>query len=289
MNRRLFGFITFESEEAAARALAELNGKTVPAEVEVEVAGADRARKPNINNNNRSRQKPASSNGTPAGGLDTNPNNAGGGGRGRRPRRFNRSGPRVNDGTKYPEMNDPNYGKQVFLTPNPIATPPKLSEMKELSAGPRKYRHFRQEPQEGKQVGQLVLDVDVNKGPFMCDFRLGSFELKLLSVRIESKPGDTKVSCRISHPATGQENDVYFRYVDNVPRNKPLALRPKKHVGDETTYVAPTEAFFVTIDSVIVDVNSGLWKKLVFSLVTVPVIKRPATASASTTKPVSSQ
>jgi len=143
--------------------------------------------------------------------------------------------------------------------------------MSTLEAGKRLYRSGRNEAVEGKQVATLVLNVEPGKGPFTCDFKLGLFELKLLSVRVESKVFDTRVYCRVSHPATDRSRDVYFRHVKNETRHKFLELRPLTPDGAEP----PTETFFVTIDNINLDVVSGLWKKIVLSLVSVPLPKRP--------------
>jgi len=174
------------------------------------------------------------------------------------------------------EMKDPNYGKQVILNPNPITTPiPKEASMTTLDAGQRLYRSGRNDPVEGKQVATLVLNVEPGKGPFTCDFKLGLFELKLLSVLVESKTFDTRVYCRVLHPAANRARDVYFRHVKSETRHKFLELRPPTVDGADP----PTETFFVTIDNINLDVVSGLWKKIVLSLVSVPLPKRsPQTA-----------
>jgi hypothetical protein len=167
----------------------------------------------------------------------------------------------------------------VLLQPNPILTPvPKDAVITEYKAGVRRFRSNRDVGQ-GKQVTQLVLKADPTKGPFNCDFKLGEFELKLLSVRVESKVGDTRVSARVSHPSSNHQRDVYFRVVDveegrTENRNRFLELRSKK--DEETKNDDPIDAYFVAIDSISLDVTTGLWTKIVLSLINVAIPRVPS-------------
>jgi len=179
------------------------------------------------------------------------------------------------------EQKDPNYGKQVILTPNPLITPlEKNVPLTELHAGQRLYKIPGRVATEGKQVATLVLNADPSKGPFMCDFKMGEFELRLLAVRVESVPGDTRITCQIGHPATNRVKDVYLRVFQSETRHKFFELRPadnQLNTDKQRPPAAPRvlTAYFVSIDSIVLDVRNGLWKKIVLSLVQVSFMPRP--------------
>jgi hypothetical protein len=168
------------------------------------------------------------------------------------------------------------------LTPNPLLTPiAKDAVLTDLKAGPRRFRSSRDVGQ-GKQITQLILKADPLKGPFGCDFKLGEFELKLLSVRVNSKPEDIRISAKMAHPESGRQRDVYFRYFQNEDgvnetRNKFLELRSKKN---EENKEGPIDAYFVAIDSANLDVATGLWSKIVFSLINVQIPRFPPAQQA---------
>jgi hypothetical protein len=169
--------------------------------------------------------------------------------------------------------NDPNWGKVVKLNPDPITNPiAKDAEIAELKAGQRLYKAGRS---DAKQIASLVLNADPTKGPFNCDFKLGLFNLKLLSVQVVSKEGDTRVTCRVLHPETGNYRDVYLRVRGNEQKHKFLELRlPTKPDEKPETETADVESFFVTIDSIQLDVKTGLWKKIMLSLMSMMVPRR---------------
>jgi len=166
------------------------------------------------------------------------------------------------------EAKDPNYGKQVQLSPDPVSTPvAKDAPLTELVAGPRVYRRGTQ-PTDAKAVVSLVLQADPSKGPFHCDVKLSGFELKLLSVRVVSRAGDTRVMCRVTQPATTRSREVYFRNRVGSPQtHKFLELRKQ----EEKDATGPLDLFYVAIDSITLDVATGLWSKLVLSLVSLTV------------------
>jgi len=147
---------------------------------------------------------------------------------------------------------------------------PATAELTELVAGYRQFKSNSRPPTEGRIVATLVLNVDPTKGPFTCDFALGEYRLKLLSVKVQSRVGDTRMSCRVSHPDSDKTQDVYFRVFGNEKRHKFLELPSKSE--------NPNESFFVTIDKVLLDIHSGLWKKIELSLYQVkfpPIQIRP--------------
>jgi len=164
-----------------------------------------------------------------------------------------------------------------LLTPNPLSTLiDKNAQLTDLKAGPRRFRSNRDVGQ-GKQITQLILKADPLKGPFGCDFKLGEFALKLLSLRVDSKPGDTRISAKMLHPESGRQRDVYFRSFvgeDGQPesRNRFLELRSKKN---EENKEGPIDSYFVAIDSANLDVTNGLWTKIVFSLINVQIPRGP--------------
>jgi len=170
----------------------------------------------------------------------------------------------------------------VRLTPDPIATPlQKDAALTELLAGARVYRRSA-DPAAAKQIASLVLNADASKGPFNCDFKLGGFELKLLSVNVQSKVGDTRVACRVMHPASHSSREVYFRTrTQQTPTGPPGLYNSHKFLelrtpeSDKDDGAETQEVFFVTIDSISLDVNTGLWKKIMLSLVSLVVPKRP--------------
>jgi hypothetical protein len=81
----------------------------------------------------------------------------------------------------------------------------------------------------------------------------------------------------MAHPESGRQRDVYFRSFvgeDGQPdtRNRFLELRSKKN---EENKEGPIDAYFVAIDSANLDIASGLWTKIVFSLINVQIPRVP--------------
>jgi len=164
----------------------------------------------------------------------------------------------------------------VLLNPNPITTPvPKDAIITEFKAGPRRFRASRDVGQ-GKQITQLVLRADPTRGPFNCDFKLGEFELKLLSVRVISNEGDTRVSARVSHPSSNRSREVYFRVTKTEEgqieyKNRFLELKSKKSLETKQDNSVPADVYFVAVDSIALEVATGLWSKIVLSLINVSI------------------
>jgi len=326
---RAFGFLTFETEAAAAAAKAEMEGKAIPAgPLEIQyasAAGAQRAkdkkeRKPKAD-------KPA------AGGADAK---SGGdskrGGRTARGGKANGAAPAANakgaaaapaegkrggrkarrgrarggaagatdaksdaksDAKRDSKRDDPNWGKVVRLVPDPIKTPlDAAAQLIELQAGQRAYKAGRS---DAKQIASLVLNADPTKGPFNCAFQLGAFNLKLLEVKVSSREGqsaagapekDVRVGCRVVHPDSNRSREVYLRVKGQEHKHKFLELRlpvNKPEAGKEADLPEMVESFFVTIDSIVLDLKTSLWKKIMLSLVSMMVPRvSPARAAAAT-------
>jgi heterogeneous nuclear ribonucleoprotein G len=304
---RAFGFLTFETEEAAARAMADMNTKSIPAgPLAIEFAskeGAARARDkkerktrvPKDPKDVKTDDKNSKSGDSKRGGRTSGGrggakagNAAGGGGAkdskrgGRKSRRGRRGGGAAggdgerSDAKRENKRDDPNWGKVVRLVPDPVSTPiAKDSALTEIVAGQRAYKAGRT---DAKSIASLVLNADPTKGPFNCDFTLGSFALKLLEVRVSAKEGDVRVGCRVVHPDSNRSREVYLRVRGNEHKHKFLELRlpvPKGPDGKEKEDTSTeVESFFVTIDSITLDVKTGLWKRLMLSLVSMMVPRR---------------
>jgi len=135
-------------------------------------------------------------------------------------------------------------------------------------------------------MGTLVLNIEPNKGPFNCEFKLGPFELQLISVRVAVAPNDLRIYARISHPARNRVGDVLMHWTEGRVASFPFELRlplPANLKPDEP--LPPlVEVFFVAIDQISIDQHSGLWKKLVLSLVNVK-LPPPVYAAASAPLP----
>lgn len=343
---RAFGFLTFETEEAAAKAKAEMENKAIPAgPLEIQyasAAGAQRARekkerKPRLpavgadgktapagadgkteaKRTRAPRQPKAAGGAAPAAGVT---GEAGApkpeGKRGaRKPRRGRGRGAAAAaggaagtgagaanaDGKRDSKRDDPNWGKVVRLVPDPIRTPiAGDAQITELNAGARAYKVGRT---DAKQIASLVLNADPNKGPFNCSFNLGAFALKLLEVKVSSRDGsqptaagapgdgirDVRVGCRVVHPDSNRSREVYLRVKGQESKHKFLELRlpnPKDASGKEQELSAEVESFFVTIDSIQLDVKTGLWKKIMLSLMSmmVPRVAPPRAAAATDSK-----
>jgi len=85
------------------------------------------------------------------------------------------------------------------------------------------------------------------------------------------------VSCRVLHPESGHNRDVYLRVRGNEQKHKFLELRlptkPDEKTGKETES-AEVESFFVTIDFIQLDPKTGLWKKIILSLMSMMIPRR---------------
>lgn len=301
---RPFGFLEFESEDAAAKAMQSLQGKTLPTTpLTVEYATADRGgrkgRAPRKSAEKDGKEQPAkgkdqkgggrssssASAGAGAGAADGKDGDGGRGGRGGRGRR-GRGGARGGRQRRRRDVaeakaNDPNWGKVVKLTPDPILNPiAPNAQLVELVAGPRLYKGDRG---DAKQIASLVLNADPTKGGFNCDFKLGGFALKLLEVRVQSKNNDTRVGCRVVHQESKRSREVYLRVSPTEKKHKFLELRHQVKPEDKgkEDLSAEVESFFVTIDSITLDLATGLWRKIMLSLMSMMVPRRPRKDAAT--------
>ncbi len=165
------------------------------------------------------------------------------------------------EGKRDSKRDDPNWGKVVRLVPDPIRTPLAAdAQISELVAGARAYKAGRT---DAKQIASLVLNADPSKGPFNCSFNLGPFALKLLEVKVSSREADggrdVRVGCRVVHPDSNRSREVYLRVKSGAEnKHKFLELRvPNKDAADAKDLPAEVESFFVTIDSIQLDVKTG--------------------------------
>jgi hypothetical protein len=307
---RNFGFVTFESEDAAAKALNDMNNKAINTQhtlaIQYSAPAANRreraprapreqkqqstnqgqtntnstgrrTRAPRDNSNQRDGQQTQQRDGQQRDGQ-------------RQPRQRNnrRQGGQAQgqgqqqDGQQQraPRQLDPNYGKVVKLIPDPIATPiPANAQLTTIVASERQFRKGRA---DGRTIQQLSLTADPSKGPFHCDFKLGAFDLKLLSVSVRTGNGGIRVSCRIEQVSTGKsqiavlqrKSDGKFTHRFFSPRRAPVATEQKEQ---------PFDAFFVAIDQLSVDPATGLWKNLLLSLNSLTITPRAQVAATATT------
>jgi len=162
----------------------------------------------------------------------------------------------------------------VRLIPDPITTAlPKDAAVVEVVAGDRTYKAGKTSA-DAKQIATLVLNADPTKGAFNCDFKLGNFALKLLEVKVTSSAGDTRVSCRVVHPDSGRNREVYLRVKQGEPPKHKFLELPTMNKDDTSPEV---ETFFVTVDSIQLNIPTGLWKRITMSLMSLMLPRRQQT------------
>jgi hypothetical protein len=151
-------------------------------------------------------------------------------------------------------------GTVVQLNPDPIKTPiDKSATLTTLNAGTRQFRKRT----DTKFIQSLALNADPTKGPFHCEFQLGGFALKLLSVSVRCKNNTTRVTCKVEEASTGRSRNVFLYFkADGSISHRSFELRKANNEQKDGTQ----ELFFVTIDSITVDKNTGVFELVFFSL-----------------------
>jgi RNA recognition motif-containing protein len=283
---RSFGFVSFESEDAASKAIAAMNAAnvTVQHQLSVQAASAEktrtrRERAPRSEQKQGGQQRQSKGDGQRQSKGDGQGRRQGGQGQGRRQQNNNKD----NQGGQQRQQRqaDPDWGKVVRLNPDPIATAiSTTAKLVTVTCGARQFRRGRT---DGKAIQQLSLTADPSKGPFHCDFKLGAFDLKLLSVTVRTREkGDVRVACRVQQVSSGKSGLVVLnRRADGTTTHR--FFSPRRGPVAEEEKSKPFDAFFVGVDSIVLDPATGLWKNLLLSLSTLVITPRSATAAATTT------
>jgi hypothetical protein len=272
-----FGFVSFETEADAAKALAALNGKDLASQLAVEVASSERTarrreRKPRAAPTERKEKKeskeekkddakrqPRRRRERPARDGGEKNTTEGADAKGTRKQRRRRARRVYNPNY---ESKDPNFGKIVKLVPDPTKTDlPTEAKLVDVRCGNRTFRGST----NIKPISTLVLKADPKKGPFKCDFKLDQFDLKLLQVKVTTKNNDTRVACRVAYPTAQEVGDAYMRSIGTEIRSRNFALK-RPNTQDDIAY-------FLGIDRILMDPVSGLWKELTLSLCTAQLPK----------------
>lgn len=265
-----YGFITFESEDAAAKALNALQGKTLTTSpLAIEYSQSEKPRE-------RVKREPRAPKST-----------------GDKQQQQEKREPRAERTPRVPK--DYSAIKAITLNPDPVTTAvPAGSKMEEMrsAAEDRLFRSGRQDPQKGEFITSLAFKPKQGAGGLNANisFKLSpdaSIQLKVISITVKSKNDDTRIAATVAHPESGRQADVYLRhFVDEEGklqvRHKFLELRetdlnPDAYKGVDESKIDPNtkvDAFFVALDKIVLDRATGLWSELAISLYRTKVLRR---------------